>query len=142
MTLQTGTPLTITAGSDRNFDGLTNDRANLVGDPNLDHGRARSELIEGWFNVAAYALPATGTDGTGGRGTVDGPGFRNVDLGLFRDINLPGRSTLQFRAEATNVLNIVNLGNPGTNIAAPATFGKIRAAGNMRRIQLGARVSF
>jgi hypothetical protein len=142
VTLQSGTPLTITAGSDRNLDGLTNDRANLVGDPDLDHGRARGELIEGWFNTAAFALPALGTNGTGGRNIVDGPGYRNVDLGLFRDFTLRGRTMLQFRAEATNVLNIVNLSNPGTNIAAPATFGKIRGAGNMRRIQLGARVSF
>ena len=142
VTLQSGTPLTITAGSDRNLDGLTNDRANLVGDPALDHGRPQSELIEAWFNTAAFALPALGTNGNEGRGVVDGPSYRNVDLGLFRDVRLPGRSTLQFRAEATNVLNIVNLSNPGTNIAAAATFGKIRSAGNMRRIQLGARLSF
>jgi hypothetical protein len=48
----------------------------------------------------------------------------------------------QFRVEATNVFNIVNLSNPGTSFAAPATFGKIRSARNMRQIQLGARVSF
>jgi hypothetical protein len=36
----------------------------------------------------------------------------------------------------------VNLVNPGTNLAAPATFGKIRSARDMRRIQLGGRVSF
>jgi hypothetical protein len=142
VTLQSGTPLTITAGSDRNFDGLANDRANLIGDPDLDRGRPREELIENWFNIAAYALPALGTDGTGGRGTVDGPGYRNVDMGLYRDIGLPGRSTLQLRAEGTNVLNIVNLQNPGVNIAAPATFAKIRSARDMRRIQLGARISF
>ena len=142
VTLQTGTPLTITAGSDRNLDGLTNDRANLVGDPDMDHGRPEGELIEGWFNTAAFALPALGTNGTAGRNIVDGPGYRNVDLGLFRDISLKGSSILQLRAEATNVFNIVNLSSPGTNIAAPATFGKIRSAGNMRRIQLGARLSF
>ena len=142
ITLQTGTPLTITAGSDRNFDGLTNDRANLVGDPALGHGRPEGELIEGWFNTTAFALPATGTNGTAGRNIVDGPGYRNVDLGLFRDISLKGSSVIQLRAEATNVFNIVNLSNPGTNIAAPATFGKIRSAGNLRRIQLGARLSF
>src|SRR5206468_9319530 len=33
VTLQTGTPLTIGAGQDRNLDGLTNDRADLVGNP-------------------------------------------------------------------------------------------------------------
>ena len=143
VTLQTGTPLTITAGQDRNLDGLANnDRANLVGDPELDRSRPRGELIEGWFNTAAFAVPALGTNGTAGRNIMDGPGYRNLDLGLFRDIHLRGRTMLQFRAEATNVLNIVNLSNPGTNINAPATFGKIRTAGNMRRIQLGARLSF
>ena len=49
---------------------------------------------------------------------------------------------LQLRAEATNVFNIVNLSNPGTGLNAPATFGKIRTAGDMRQIQLGARLSF
>ncbi|MEO8360347.1 MAG: TonB-dependent receptor, partial [Vicinamibacteria bacterium] len=142
VTLQTGTPLTITAGSDRNFDGLTNDRANLVGDPKLDHGRAQADLLAQWFNTAAYALPATGTNGSGGRGSVDGPGYRNVDLGLFRDINLSHGTTLQLRAEGTNVFNIVNLSNPGTNIGAAASFGKISSAGTLRRVQLGARLSF
>ena len=36
VTLQSGTPLTISSGQDRNFDGLTNDRADIVGDPHLD----------------------------------------------------------------------------------------------------------
>ncbi len=142
ITLQTGTPLTITAGADRNLDGLSNDRASLTGDPDLDHGRPQGELIEGWFNTTAYALPALGTNGSGGRGSVVGPGYRNVDLGLFRDITLGGRTVLQLRAEGTNVFNIVNLSNPGVNISAPATFGKIRSARDMRRIQLGARLSF
>jgi hypothetical protein len=142
VTLQSGQPLTITAGQDRNFDGNTNDRANLVGDPTLDSGRAREELIELWFNTAAFALPAAGTDGTAPRSVVDGPGIRNVDLGVFRDIPLRGRMSLQFRLEATNIFNIVNLMNPGTNFGAPATFAKIRTARDMRRIQLGTRFSF
>jgi hypothetical protein len=142
VTLQTGTPLTIGAGQDRNLDGLTNDRADLVGDPELDHGRPRAELIEGWFNVAAFANPALGTNGSSGRSIIDGPGYRNVDLGIFRQVPLRGRSSFQFRIEATNIFNIVNLMNPGTSLAAPATFGKIRSARNMRQIQLGGRVSF
>jgi hypothetical protein len=49
----------------------------------------------------------------------------------------------QFRLEATNVFNLVNLNNPvGNSLSAPATFGKIRSARNMRQIQLGARISF
>jgi hypothetical protein len=142
ITLQSGTPLTIAAGQDRNFDGLTNDRADLVGDPQLDSGRPTEELIERWFNTAAFAQPAIGQDGTAGRSIVEGPGYRNVDLGVFRDIRLSGRTALQLRLEATNVLNIVNFMNPGVTLNAPATFGKIRAARDMRRIQLGARFSF
>ncbi len=140
VTLQSGTPLTITAGTDRNFDGLTNDRADVIGDPELDPGRPREELIEQWFDTAAFAQPAIGHDGTAGRSIVEGPGIKNVDLGVFRDIRLLGRTMFQFRLEATNVLNMVNLQNPGTSLNAPATFGKIRSARDMRRIQLGARV--
>ena len=142
ITLQSGAPLTISSGLDRNFDGLTNDRADIVGDPELDTDRPRAELIEQWFNTAAFAQPAIGLDGSAGRSIVEGPGYRNVDLGVFRNIRLAGRTVLQFRFEATNVLNIVNLQNPGTALNAPNNFGKIRSARDMRRIQLGARVSF
>jgi hypothetical protein len=61
---------------------------------------------------------------------------------VFRDIRLVGRTVFQFRLEATNVFNMVNLNNPGVALNAPATFGKIRTARDMRRSQLGARVSF
>jgi hypothetical protein len=65
-----------------------------------------------------------------------------VDVGLYRDIRFHGDTMLQIRAEATNVFNFVNLNNPGLTLNAPATFGKIRSARDMRRIQLGARLSF
>jgi hypothetical protein len=142
VTLQSGVPLTISSGLDRNFDGLTNDRADIIGDPKLDPDRPREEVIEQWFNTAAFAQPAIGFDGTSARSIVEGPGVKNIDLGVFRDIGLMGRTLLQLRLEATNVFNIVNLQNPGTSLNAPATFGKIRSARDMRRIQLGARVSF
>lgn len=141
-TYQSGQPLTISAGADRNLDGLATDRADLVGDPELDSDRPQDQQIEQWFNTAAFALPAIGTDGSAGRNIVEGPSFKNVDLGLFRDIRFGGRAVLQLRMEATNLFNTVNLSNPGTALNATATFGKIRTAGEMRRIQLGARLSF
>jgi len=140
--LQSGSPFTVSAGVDRNFDGLTNDRADVNGDPRLDTGRPREALIEQWFNTAVFALPAIGADGTARRNIIDGPGLRLIDLGIFRDLPLVGRTRLQVRLEATNVFNIVNLNNPGATVNAPATFGKIRSARDMRQIQLGARLSF
>ena len=89
-----------------------------------------------------FSSPAIGADGTAGRNIIDGPGIRNVDMGLYRDLRLIGQTRLQLRVEATNVFNIVNLMNPGATLNAPATFGKIRSARDMRTIQLGARVSF
>ena len=142
ITMQSGQPLTIGAGQDRNFDGLTSDRADLVGNPVLDASRPREEQIEEWFSRAAFALPAVGTDGNGGRNIVEGPGVKNVDFGLFRDLPLGGRTLLQLRLEATNMFNFVNLNNPDTGLNNTATFGRIRTARDMRRVQIGGRLSF
>ena len=135
--LQSGAPFTVTAGTDRNFDGLTNDRADINGDPKLDTGRPREELIEQWFNTAVFSNPAIGADGTAGRNIIDGPGIRNVDLGLFRDLRLFGPTRLQLRVEATNVFNIVNLRTPAplsmrrrlsVRFVRPETCGRFNSA--------------
>ena len=86
-----------------------------------------------------FSTPAIGADGTAGRNIIDGPGIRNVDLGLFRDVRLIGQTRLQLRLEATNVFNIVNLMNPARH-SMRRRLGKIRSARDMRTIQLGARV--
>jgi hypothetical protein len=141
VTMRSGRPLTITNGSDANLDGVNNDRANLVGDPVLDHNRPRSEVVNAWFNIAAFAPAPVGTNGTAGRNIIDGPGLKNVDLGVFRDFNFTERFKLQFRAEATNALNIVNLNNPVTGRNS-GQFGQIRDARTMREVQLGLRLTF
>ncbi|MGH9852090.1 MAG: TonB-dependent receptor domain-containing protein, partial [Blastocatellia bacterium] len=141
VTMRSGRPLTITNGSDANLDGTNNDRANLVGDPVLDHNRPRSEVVAAWLNTAAFAAVPVGTDGTAGRNIIDGPGLKNVDLGIFRDFNFTERFKLQFRAEATNALNIVNLNNPVTGRNS-SQFGKITTARTMREVQLGLRLTF
>ena len=64
-----------------------------------------------------------------------------VDLGLFRNFNFTERIRLQFRAEATNAFNFVNLNNPTTGQNS-ATFGQIRSARAMRQLQFGLRLSF
>jgi hypothetical protein len=139
-TVRSGRGLTITAGTDRNLDGVNNDRANVVGDWKQG-SRSFDEQIAGWFNTSAFAIPALGTDGDSQRNLVDGPGVKTLDLGLFRDFDF-GKATLQIRAEATNALNTINLSNPGLSLAAPAQLGVITTAGNMREVQVGARLSF
>jgi hypothetical protein len=143
--LRSGLPFTVTNGSvDANLDGNTNDRAQVVGDPHVDHPTA-----DQWFNTAAFVqnkvVTGVATDGNSPRNFLDGPGFRVVDLALSRDFDLPRQMRLTFRAEGTNVFNIVNLGQPGNSVpsgATSSTFGVIRTAGAMRRLQLGVRLTF
>jgi hypothetical protein len=144
--LRSGLPFTITNGNvDANLDGNTNDRAQQVGDPHIDDPTAAM-----WFNTAAFvqnrAVTGQPVDGNSPRNLLDGPGFRVVDMALSRDFTLGGGRRLTFRAEGTNIFNIVNLGQPGNSApaagATSSTFGVIRTAGAMRRLQLGLRFTF
>jgi len=76
VTLQSGRPFTVTAGSDINVDGNNNDRANLIGDPFLDPNRPRNQVMNAWFNTSAFAKPAAGTDGNTQRNLMTAPGSK------------------------------------------------------------------
>jgi hypothetical protein len=119
-TLRSGLPFTVTTGKDTNLDGNTNDRGNLVGNPLLDPHRSQSQVVAEWFNTAAFAMPAAGTDGNAGRNILDGPGSRDIDLGLFRDFRIRERMSSQARAEVTNAFNMVSLTIPSSALATTA----------------------
>ena len=144
--MRSGLPFTVTNGNvDANLDGSTNDRAQLVGNPHLDHPTAQQ-----WFNTAAFAqnkvVTGVATDGNSARNLLYGPGYKTVDLAISRDFSLSERVKLRFRAEATNAFNHVNLGQPGASVPAAgstsASFGVITSANSMRKMQFGLRLSF
>jgi hypothetical protein len=89
--------------------------------------------------------PETGARfGSAGRNNLRGPGFNNLDLGLFRTFSLTESLRLQLRAEALNALNHPNYANPNVNISDPSTFGFITATtGTAQRVmRFAARLSF
>jgi outer membrane receptor protein involved in Fe transport len=144
--IRSGLPFSVTNGNvDANLDGSTNDRAQLVGDPHLDHPTAQQ-----WFNIAAFAqnkvVTGVATDGNSARNLLYGPGYKTVDLAISRDFSLTERVKLRFRAEATNAFNHPNLGQPGASVPAAGTtsssFGVISSAGSMRKMQFGLRLTF
>jgi hypothetical protein len=143
--LRSGLPFSVTNGSvDANLDGNTNDRAELIGNPNISNPTAAE-----WFNTAAFVQNKAGTgvaiDGNSGRNILYGPGYRTVDLALSRDFHLKERVMLRFRAEGTNAFNMVSLGTPGAAVpsgATSTTFGVIRTAQAMRKLQFGLRLTF
>jgi hypothetical protein len=108
-------------------------------------------VLNAWFNTAAYqnngpgvigGIGPGGADGNVGRDSLVGPGFKDIDLGLFRTINFEHGIAFQFRAEATNAFNIVSLANPTASLSS-GNNGKITgAAGTARIIQIGGRLTF
>jgi hypothetical protein len=141
VTLGSGLPFTVTSGKDNNYDGVSNDRADVIGNPILDAGRARADSTAMWFNTAAFASNAIGKDGNSARNLLDAPGFRNVDMGIFRDARIRENVKLQFRAEFTNFFNLVSLQAPNA-VLTSSTFGRITTAQAMRQLQLGLRLTF
>src|SRR5262249_60031299 len=137
VTLSGGTPFTISSGRDAALNFNTT-RADVIGDPNLSTNRSQAELIQMYFNPAAFAIPATGTLGNSPRNFLIGPGSKNVDLSLFRTFRVR-RVGVQLRLEAFNAFNVVNFGNPRSNIGA-ANPGRIDTAGDARIMQVGFRM--
>ncbi len=140
MTLAAGTPFTVTSGRDTMFSFSTS-RANVNGDPNLPTNRSQAEKIEMYFDPSVFSIPADRTYGNAPRNFLIGPGTRNVDLSLFKTFVIQQDFRVQFRIEAFNAFNFVNLGNPRSNLGA-GRLGAIDTAGDARVMQLGLRMTF
>jgi hypothetical protein len=145
--LHSGVPFTISNGADANLDGNNTDRAQLVGDPLS--GSCPSGATVGsvacWFNTSAFAKnnPTNGApvDGNSPRNFLNQSGYRDLDLAVFRTFKVNERFHLQFRGEALNVFNMVNLNAPNATVGT-ANFGTITSAQTMRQLQLGLRFAF
>jgi hypothetical protein len=78
-----------------------------------------------------------------GRDSLIGPGLKDMDAGLLRKVTFPRGIAFQFRAEVTNVMNWVNLGQPNGSLGAGSAEGTITGTvGTQRIIQLGGRLTF
>ncbi len=141
-TMQTGRPLSIS--------GANNFRANR---PNSTGKSARLDnpTRERWFDTMQFVNPPNFTYGNLGRMLPDvrEPGIVNWDLSLMKNTNLSERVKLQFRAEAFNFTNRVNLGRPGTGFSPgptgfnqSAAFGVITSADDARILQFGLKLLF
>jgi Carboxypeptidase regulatory-like domain len=155
--LTSGGPFSVTTGTNNNFDSSNAQRPNAVPgvSPGLDPHRCRvcatNSVLSAWFNTAAYTpngpgkpggIGPGGADGNVTRDSLNGPGLRDIDLGIFRTFSFEHGIAFQFRAEATNAFNMVSLANP-TAALNSGNYGKITSAqGTQRVIQLGGRLTF
>ena len=161
--LTSGGPFTVSTGSNKNFDSQGSSRPNAVAgvSPKLDPhrcrvcgatGQSQNSVLTAWFNNAAYTtngpgLPGGigpgGADGNVGRDTLNGPGLKDMDASLLRNITFERGMVFQFRAEMTNVMNWVNLSGPSSGNITSGSQGNITGAtATQRVIQLGGRLTF
>lgn len=141
VTLQTGKPIALFSGQDNSLSGIGNDRPDVIGDPNLSNDRPRAQLIDAWFNTAAFAPNPIGQFGTAGRGIVYGPGAANIDMSLRKSFRIREGHALQVRWEAFNALNHVNLGDPEGDLNQKG-FGRITSASSARIMQVSLKYTF
>ena len=149
--MQTGTPVVIRGASN-----------NLADRPDSTGISAKLDnpTRDRWFDTTQFVNPPLYTYGNVGRVLPDvrGPGTVNWDLSVIKNTRVTERVNLQFRAEAFNFINHVNLGIPNTggpNSSAGSgfipgadgrnrngAFGTITTARDARNIQLGLKVIF
>jgi hypothetical protein len=87
---------------------------------------ATSDLSCHYFDPTSFrAVPANEIRfGTTGRNIIRGPGFFNLDVGLFRDFNITESVKFQFRMEMFGATNTPRYANPNTDVTSP-NFGVI-----------------
>lgn len=131
LTLQTGQYFTPTLSVDLTNTGTTN-FPNAVSDPNLV---SNQRSLREWFNPAAFLLPQQYVYGNAGRGIVEGPPLRNMDLKIGKNFYLRERYRFEFRAEMFNFTNTPHFALPNATVNSPQE-GMINATvGNPRLIQ-------
>jgi len=135
--LLSGQYFDVTAGTDRALTGAAGQRGNqLLPDPFTPNKTPTQ-----WLNPAAFAIPVNGAYGTMGAMTIRGPRSTQIDMGLTRSFQIRERHSLQFRWEAFNVPNLVNLNNP-VGALNSLNFGKILGAGDPRIMQAALKYVF
>lgn len=149
VTLQSGSPFGVSVVNGPrdilgdNSDG-TNLRPDFVGSLDLPAGQKGTPAVGQrgiqWFNQGAFAVPARFTHGNAARTVMLGPGFKNLDSSISKNLRFRERYRLQFRWEAFNAFNSPVWGVPGSNLGG-AGFGIVGASGD-REMQFALKLYF
>ena len=115
---RSGFPFTVASGQDNARTGQGSQRADLTGASPYLSNSGHGAIVAQYLNKAAFAVNALGTYGVLGRNSFSGPGSFNLDYGLHKDFPVHEKAKFQFRFEAFNVFNNVNLSNPNSTVTS------------------------
>ncbi len=144
VTLGTGAPFDILVN------GLPMNRPDYIGGA---HNGVLAPLNGGvrWIDYSAFAMPPVNSSGVYtrpgslGNDHFHGPGVTTWDTSIFKNFDLSDRLRLELRAEAYNIMNTPQFGNPDLNWSdGPDNFGIIRSTRpfSERQLQFAVRLSF
>jgi len=97
-----------------------------------------------YFNTSCFTTPNYFTYGNESRtdNSLRGPGIANWDMSLFKNIPIKEHATFDFRAEAFNLFNRAQFGNPNTSLGN-TSFGWVTTQlNNPRILQIAGRITF
>jgi hypothetical protein len=159
VTMITFSPTGLTNSAQENDDGV--ERANQYTHMKIVHRSTKN-----WFGTdpsavpcrdqgtetnslgatCAYGLPGGPTladqFGNARVGTERAPGFRQVDMSVFKAFQIHGEQNVKFRMDAFNVFNLASYGPPKNNISS-SSFGSIKnTLSPPRQIQFSAVYQF
>jgi hypothetical protein len=148
--LYSGFPVTITATNVANANASTA-RANqylplIVKNRSLAHwfGTDPSAVpCSGAFNgTCAYGTELTNTYGTAHVNTQRAPGYRIIDMSLFKEFRTYKEQVILFRADAFNTFNMASYAAPGASVSS-SSFGLIASTlSPARQFQISAKYRF
>jgi len=94
------------------------------------------------YNPSVFSVPVANY-GNMGKMILRQPNFNNLDFSVVKDTPLHENISLELRAEAFNVYNVVLPGAPGTTAASSSTTGTATTQGTTpRELQFGAKIIF
>jgi hypothetical protein len=139
MTLQSGFPLQVSQNGGTLWNGTQ--RPSLIGDP-ASSGSIYDRL-NGYYNQASFSRPAPDTLGTAPRTlNMRGPAVKSLDGALLKNWRTHESQYIQFRLEASNVLNHPVFSDPPSTYGA-SNFGVISGTKvGARSVQLGFKYYF
>jgi hypothetical protein len=137
LTAASGTPFTARVLGNQADAGGTG----AVGSGRADATGAPVGAGAGFFNFAAFAIPAPGRYGNAGRNTIPGPARISLNAAFGCSFQVGERARLEIRAESQNVTNHVSFTGLATVVNA-SNYGLATAAQGMRTVSFTTRLRF
>ncbi len=141
VSLQSGNPFNIVS-SVNTITGVATVRPDLKATPVVT-----GNPLGNWFvDPTVFITPPAGTLGIVGRNSFVGPGFEDVDLALIKNTKVTERMNVQFRADAFDILNHPNYGQPSGTVGSVGVIQSTRFptgdSGSSRQLQFALKLQF